>query len=67
METIINFFTSVSTWVQGLFSGLEAVFRSLRQCFVFVDDLSNILPSIMYGVLFGSFVLIAAKLVVGRS
>lgn len=67
MEAIKSFISSVSTWVSGLFSGLEAVFRAIKQCFVFVDDLSSVLPSVMYGVLFGSFVLIAAKLVVGRN
>ena len=66
MDAIKNFFTSVSSWVNGLFAGLEAVFRAIKQCFVFVDDLSSVLPSVMYGVLFGSFVLIAAKIVVGR-
>lgn len=67
MQKLIEFCQNISSWVQGLFDSLGAVLRALRQTFVFLDDLVDVLPGIMYGVLFASFVIITCKLVVGRN
>lgn len=67
MQKLIEFCQQVSGWVQSLFDSLGAVLRALRQTFVFLDDLVDVLPGIMYGVLFASFVIITCKLVVGRN
>lgn len=67
MQKILEFLQNINLWAQGLFDSLGAVLRALRQTFVFIDDLVGVLPTVLYGVLFASFVVIVAKLVVGRN
>lgn len=66
MQKLIEFCQHIDVMVKSLWDSLDAVVRALRQCFVFLDDLVDVLPSIMYGVLFASFVVITCKMVVGR-
>lgn len=66
MNKLIEFCQNVSGWVQTGFDSMDAIFRAIRQTYVFIDDLIDVLPAVMYGVLFASFVIITGKLVVGR-
>lgn len=66
MNKLIEFCQNLNTWVSSGFDSLAAILRALRQTYIFLDDLIDVLPGVMYGVLFASFVILTGKLVVGR-